>query len=1415
MRIKNLFFALLATLVAVPMMAQLEAGKLYRFVNKAYTERALTATSFTDVYGSEKKANDFSQVWQVDVHPNNSSAWTFRNVGNGLYLEPQGTSTGWTFKPSAAEALPMLCEKVAEGAYTLKPVQNPTQGFWCMHCANTVGYKVVGWESSAGASHWTIEEANISDAELQENWERLNAFNEVLTSEAKSKYTAALENLFQDKACTVLAKTFADEAAMEADEDYKVLPATLQNMVRKVFTGNWTEANFDKSKKEWNTEYAKRYRVQLIEPYSIAGQVTEKIFINAHKNMDNPTGLFANALQHLFVIVEGEIKAGSELWLNTIHGHGMVANYYDGTQLHEGLNVIPFSGDGNSLFLNYVVNTYRNNQFDRKLSDFKSLKVHIEGGNINGYYNGVGDALWGEPDNDEDWLYCEERATLPSATLLGRHQILHFRFEESFTEYLEDDNGPYTYTEKGMSFYLPEKISVPAGTPENQKINTMLEAWDRIHMSELATMGLLSKAELDSVNKLYPRYNEKWEKSGNVYDYTDEMYQLLGGNDYSDYFNHHGVAYGNYTGYMSGGWTNCNYNHNTMEDIIGKMATSTGTEWGPAHEIGHQHQRPLTVNGLTEVTNNLFSNIAVWYMGRGTSRVNGSEGSLTRLNNSYRNGDNFLFFHHDNGSQNLWLQTQMYYKLWLYYHRCGNKTDFYPILFELLRNNRLSSNALGYTTIYPKGEDPKQVGYTNGKSSMLKFYRLACEAAKEDLTEFFRAHGFFVLMDDMERGDYSTSVYVQTQEEVDEAINWVKSQGWPENVRPLFINDCVAETTYGHDGKTARNYWDHDQTSSGENAHVGLYTHFMDLTKKVEGYYYTLSSDAKLLIKEKENADGALGFLVYGNGELLAFADRFITISLSKKDLDKTIEVYAVQADGQKVKLPTAAEAGSENEILAMLKSEIEIIDNTVPITEDKKYVGYYTKDRAASLLEAYEGAKAAIKNQEKDTYVDWIAKLQEERLALTTNEYAYIRVREGNSYFLSNYTRGSYILTDESTRLVGSDPSKELTADMLWSFVPSQSDNSKYTIASKNKNYIILPENAGEQVRTSTLSTLGAAIYMDRVREYSPYVDGAEAYFNIALGNDWYLNMSSSSAGYKVTAATAQKWFIRLHEDKTSASDAKLFDTCLAEADELLGALVASDDESGVKFNEGVVPLVEEYELVDAVRALAKSIEIAVLNKDEAVDIYLYALELQDRMAALDGKYVIMPSLPEASTDEAPVWYYVKCVEEDLAGNKAYFSNDGYGGIQLAELNKYDTNQWWAFYPTSNVGEYYIRNANGDLYANEGWFGSIEMGDKAYASPFEFSLVANKYGFSVKSTYTDGMYGGQYVQAASYGFGYSASPLTHFTLEKVPGMVTGIDTVLGEEVVEEGIFDLTGRRIEEITAPGIYIVDGKKVLVK
>ena len=58
-------------------------------------------------------------------------------------------------------------------------------------------------------------------------------------------------------------------------------------------------------------------------------------------------------------------------------------------------------------------------------------------------------------------------------------------------------------------------------------------------------------------------------------------------------------------------------------------------------------------------------------------------------------------------------------------------------------------------------------------------------------------------------------------------------------------------------------------------------------------------------------------------------------------------------------------------------------------------------------------------------------------------------------------------------------------------------------------------------------------------------------------------------------------------------------------------------------------------------------------------------------------------------------------------------------------------------------------------------------------------------------------------MNAASYSFRFEGEG------------TTGISEVKGESGEVKAIFDLTGRRVEAITAPGIYIVGGKKVLVK
>ena len=61
---------------------------------------------------------------------------------------------------------------------------------------------------------------------------------------------------------------------------------------------------------------------------------------------------------------------------------------------------------------------------------------------------------------------------------------------------------------------------------------------------------------------------------------------------------------------------------------------------------------------------------------------------------------------------------RIYWQLWLYFHRCGIKSDFYPELFKKLRNNRNLNNI-------PVGE------------RQMLFVKYASDIAQKNLADFF------------------------------------------------------------------------------------------------------------------------------------------------------------------------------------------------------------------------------------------------------------------------------------------------------------------------------------------------------------------------------------------------------------------------------------------------------------------------------------------------------------------------------------------------------------------------------------------------------------------------------------------------------------------------------------------------------
>lgn len=1016
-------------------LTSLEQGKVYRFVNRMYPGYSMTAGSMTTAIGAATVESSKSQLWYVAEVSNDGGGvprYRLRSFGNGRYLQGAGQSTQWKLVENSTTANTYLYLRTVGTTYNTLSLDNTDNNRNKMHCDGSKN--IVGWSVDGQATHWTITEVDFTADEIEANWAAIDNF--VFTDTQITNFKNRLAAIFTDAACTTLNATYAAKSLSElqADANYTVLPVTLRNMVTKVWNEQtstqdrataWGEDHVDgEPAKAWSGDYAKRYRVQNYEIYTNRDCVNSALKINIHTNLNNPTGIITKERDALYIMVEGEIKDGASLYLGSYSGHGQAGNATDGVQLQQGLNVVPCFVDKQWTCIYYTANTMKawdgaTNKGAHPLSYYPDLKIHIEGGHVNGYYNEVGDALYahgrtGENvtptgDNEEDWDYLAARNVLDDITIVGKRIVFQFNFRDPVTE-----SGA---TCKGTDYYFTADES----GNRRVRITDFLERWNRIVWAQNLTMGLESAESVAAANRLYPTLDNP---SRGVYAYTGKDKEYA--SSYEDYYRMHCLAIGIPTGYMSGGWTSSNYNYGTFQAIIEGITTNAGNTWGPGHEIGHQHQGPINMNGLTEVTNNLFANVCVWYDGRATSRTNSGEGDLSYVLKAY-NEENSDFF-----TNNIWAQTQMYYKLWLYYHLVGHNNKFYPRLFEMLRRDPITRT---YNQLDVQADENGTV--VTGKTPLLHFYKKCCLAAGEDLTEFFRAYGFFTPMNKRYVGDYASSEYTQTQAQIDATIDEVKALHYPENHTVLFINDCTGTPFYQHDGTTERSRLG----DSGTYSDLGAYTDYNGTTSNDEvtgTYELTVANGNATMV----GATGGAGFLIYDeNGKLLSFSSDY-TFPLSDEALiaiaKGTATVQVLNAEGTST--PVVYDGGSAAvSLLAGLLDEVKIVVDAVDdggnSGTDYTKVGFYKKSEVTTLLSLYEEAKTLYEEGAQSGYVSAYNALKTEFDAVRANEFARVALVAGSTCVLVNKNVPTRYISETASNTV---TTTDVTGGVVVANVPA-----------------------------------------------------------------------------------------------------------------------------------------------------------------------------------------------------------------------------------------------------------------------------------------------------------------------------------------------------------------------------------------
>lgn len=337
------------------------------------------------------------------------------------------------------------------------------------------------------------------------------------------------------------------------------------------------------------------------------------------------------------------------------------------------------------------------------------------------------------------------------------------------------------------------------------KMVELLGEWDKILDMEYSLMGL-------------EEFNGYWN---NLLSVTD-----MSGQDYM-----HASTYGTY------------YADYTISSVMSyEDLFAGGALWGPAHENGHIFQKYINMVGQTEVSNNLFSNVAVFNNGHLTSRA-------SNISVTFGNMANNVFWN----DRDIWERTHLYFQLYQFFHILGNDPDFYPELFKAFRSDPM---------VHTGGI------FTSATDDYLKFYKKCCQVSGYDLTEFFQAYGFFVIptmtsytlnnvtKDAYKVEDYGNYYLTVTQDEINTAKAEVAAMNLPK-ANIIFIEDRITapDATYTGAPSGAKKTAFNDECLIGQAGETGQYTTF---GATCSAYKYNVK-DGDVTME----GTGAVGFKVY------------------------------------------------------------------------------------------------------------------------------------------------------------------------------------------------------------------------------------------------------------------------------------------------------------------------------------------------------------------------------------------------------------------------------------------------------------------------------------------------------------------------------------------------------------------------
>lgn len=395
---------------------------------------------------------------------------------------------------------------------------------------------------------------------------------------------------FEDAACTQLKPEYlamTDEELTKAFAEAG-MPDYMSNIAVKVKDGQW--ANYEQD-----------FRIHSYKAYSDASYWNDKMMSTGGSYMGNPTGIYAkNDGDEIYVFVDSDIPSDATLYIAGCVENQLIYSAKTGQKLVKGLNII----DGEKDALYYIVYTADTKSMKKTLDQWPEIKIHIEGGVVNGYYDV-------SRRSDADYKAILKAATHNRFTVKGGQSLFNFK------------------TASYRSVF-------PNGIDKSILWFDSVAVWQKelMGMCESVATGKRAGAPfyLTGGDAIFPIY------------YNNPNFAIEGeeGDD----------GYANSTNYRT------SYNSLTCIKNCLDANKADMDDNCAAHECGHNNQGAINLEGGTEVSNSLFAFYMIFHDGLNTP----SGAPLSSVMEDFARHEPYYFRSGGNQMRMYW-QLYLYYHM--------------------------------------------------------------------------------------------------------------------------------------------------------------------------------------------------------------------------------------------------------------------------------------------------------------------------------------------------------------------------------------------------------------------------------------------------------------------------------------------------------------------------------------------------------------------------------------------------------------------------------------------------------------------------------------------------------------------------------------------------------------------------------